>query len=116
MKVSRLLLGLVLVLLACPFLTLAGGGDGDKPAKGKGKGKGGDVVEIDLGKLPPALAQELRAQLAGAGKKKGAKVISLTEAIRVAEAQGKGEVTSAQRRQEGGVIQFRIDVVRENGR
>src|SRR5262249_38573701 len=94
--------------------------------KSKAKSKAPDVVEIDLSKLPPDLAREIRDRLKKSGskesreggkkksdskehreggkkksgskesreggKKKSKKSISLTDAIKVVEATGKGEV------------------------
>jgi uncharacterized membrane protein YkoI len=126
--------------------------------KSKAKGKAPDVVEIDLNKLPPDLAREIRDRLkkksssneSGEGdkkksgskgsregdkkkssskesrdgdkkksgskesresvKKKSKKSISLTDAIKIVEATGKGEVERAGRRLSKGETQFYVEI------
>jgi len=112
--------------------------------KSKAKGKAPDVVEIDLNKLPPDLAREIRDRLkkksgseesregtkkksdskesreggrkSGSeesregGKKKSKKSISLTDAIKIVEATGKGEVERAGRRVSKGETQFYVEI------
>jgi uncharacterized membrane protein YkoI len=91
-------LGLVLCL---PALVDSQEGKG----KGKGKTKSPDIVEIDLNKLPPELAQSLRNQI-----KPKTSSISLAEAIKKVEKTGKGEVERAARRVKNGVATFQVDV------
>jgi uncharacterized membrane protein YkoI len=84
--------------------------DEDQKGKGKkGKSKAPDVVEVDLGKLPPDLARELRAQLQT--KKGKGRAISLTDAIKIVEAKGTGEVERASRKtSKSGETTFSIEV------
>ena len=100
--------------------------------KSKAKGKAPDVVEIDLNKLPPDLAREIRDRLKKkssskesregdkkksgsqgsreSAKKKSKKSISLTDAIKIVEATGKGEVERAGRRVSKGETQFYVEI------
>jgi uncharacterized membrane protein YkoI len=74
--------------------------------KSKAKGKAPDIVEIDLNKLPPDLAKEIRDRL----KKKSGPTISLIDAIKIVEATGKGEVERAARRLSKGETQFYVEI------
>ena len=138
----RILVGVSLAVVACSFLASAGWADRDDEKKEKGKGKGkAEIVEIDLDKLPPGLAKELRAYLKGdqgqrgqkgdqderkderkgkgekkkgeekKGKGKGEMTLTLTDAIKIAEKQAKGEAIKAERRSKDGVVTFRVDVL-----
>ena len=87
--------------------------------KSKAKGKAPDVVEIDLNKLPPDLAREIRDRLKKKSsskesregdKKKSKKSISLIDAIKIVEATGKGEVERAGRRVSKGETQFYVEI------
>ena len=86
--------------------------------KSKAKSKAPDVVEIDLSKLPPDLAREIRDRLKKSGskesreggKKKSKKSISLTDAIKIVEATGKGEAERAGRRIYKGETQFYVEI------
>jgi hypothetical protein len=126
---AGLLLGLTLCLSGPTF---AQKGEG----KGKGKGKAqAEVVEVDLSKLPPGLAQQIRDALKAPepkakekgkkddGKKdkkdkdakKKAKDISLTDAIRIAETVGKGECVKAERKSKDGQTEFKLEVLTRDG-
>jgi uncharacterized membrane protein YkoI len=89
------------LLIAIPGSATAQDGGG----KGKQKGKMADVVEVDLSKLPPELAQKVRDALKGQGK-----AITLIEAIKIVQATGKGEVERAERRVKNGVTVFYVTV------
>ncbi len=58
-------------MLACLFLSGASlaqdDAKGKSKGKGKGKGKGPEIVELDLGKLPPDLAKAIRDRLQSQG-------------------------------------------------
>jgi uncharacterized membrane protein YkoI len=63
-------LSLIAVCL-CVSLAIA---DGDDEQKGKGKGKGkgkSEIVQVDLSKLHPGIAQYIRDHLQGQGEPKG---------------------------------------------
>jgi hypothetical protein len=126
----RLLAVVGLAMLTCILLSANGrADDGDAKDKKKGKGKGPEIVEIDLNKLPPALARELRERLQtpatepkkdkkdkkGVGKKGKDKTINLIEAIRIAESAGVGEAVKAERKSKDGVTQFKVELRSSSG-
>jgi uncharacterized membrane protein YkoI len=115
-----------------------GKGKEDKKGKGKEDKKKEQVVTVDLNKLPPDLAKQLLkylrdAEEKGKGKEKGAgkgkdkgkdkgaekkgggKVISLEEAIAIAEKLGKGKAVKAERKGEGSDASFKVEVVGKDG-
>jgi uncharacterized membrane protein YkoI len=95
----------LLALATGLYLALPAGTQGQDGQK-KGKGQKSEVVEVDLSKLPPELAQKLR-EYQGKGTGKG---ISLIQAIKIVEATGKGDVERAERRTKKGETVFHIEV------
>jgi hypothetical protein len=71
MNVTRYhFLGLFLLLASLSVGLAAASDDGDKDSKGKGKGKGkgkSEIVQVDLSKLHPGIAQYIRDQIANQG-------------------------------------------------
>ncbi|MCI0683856.1 MAG: hypothetical protein L0Y71_17255 [Gemmataceae bacterium] len=128
----------IATLLASVGLTMAATAD-DDGVKGKGKGKGkGGVVTVNLSTLPPGLAQQLLNHIDAAGKgagkkglahkgkktvdgekkkgKAGDQTISLSQAIDIAERVGKGEAVKADRKGTPDGFQFKVDIIRSDGR
>jgi hypothetical protein len=132
----RVLSVIGLAMVACVlFSGLGTAAQGELKDKGKkGKGKGPEIVEIDLSKLPPSLARELRDSLRTPGtpepkkdkkdkkdKKKGedkkskGKTINLMEAIRIAQSNANGEAVKAERKTKDGLTQFKVEVLSSSG-
>ena len=120
-------------------LCLAGTARADeKDKKDKDKSdKQPTVIQLDLNKLPPDVAKRL-LEIAGKGgsetapakrkgsekgaakktdetKKTGGKVISLTDAIAIAEKAGQGQAVKAERKGEGEDTHFNVEVVGKGG-
>jgi hypothetical protein len=104
---SCFLFAVVALVAALSWGNLASAGGDEDAKKTKSKGKRPDVVEVDLNKLPPELAKEIRERL----QKKGGKTISLVDAIKIVQAAAdKGEVERASRRVSKGETQFHVEV------
>jgi len=114
-------------------------------AGGKGDPAGANIVRVDLKKLPPGLAKQVRkyaepangsakgAPKKGKGAEKGppakgadkkgkkeagpsGKAFSLADAIGVAEKAGRGQAVKVERKGEGAASKFRVDVLGSDGR
>jgi uncharacterized membrane protein YkoI len=90
----------------------------DKPKDKDDKGKP-NVVQIDLSKLPPEVAKKVLEALqapAATPKAAPAKIISLVEAIGIAEKTIRGEAVKAERKGEGAETHFKIEVLGKDGK
>ncbi len=108
----------------------------EQPEKGKGKKDKGksepEIVQVDLSKLPPDVAKMIRDQNAPVKEEKGKdkkdkkdkkdgkgekapKMISLIDAIGIAEKSGFGAAVKAERKGEPGEYHFKVDVLDSTG-
>ncbi len=132
---------LVLAAFTVGFAAAASDDDDDKAKKKKKKGKGPEIVQVDLSKLHPGIAQYIRDTKGAitSGKTepkkkkkkkeddddddqrgqnregKAGREISLADAIGIVERTGQGVVVKAERRKDADEHPFRIDLVSKDG-
>jgi uncharacterized membrane protein YkoI len=85
--------GAMIFLVAVAMVVTASDKDEDQPGKGKGKGKGkSDIVQVDLSKLHPGIAQYVRENALVSGDVKGKdKGKKKDEPEKKGKGKGKGE-------------------------